>query len=459
MFTPNADKAFAQKLAFKCAQNTNKMFILNVKGQGIHYQLEMVPETIKLGPVLPYDRSAIQEFEIRNPMDQPIEVYSLDFDRQYIEEEEILKRIDNFAANGSNDPLFLSLRRPGGEFWPAIRAQDDNKRKIESLKAEIKQTELKIQENDQEEEKILEHMRTKEHRESNEKQENGEDWPELVEPEKTQEEVSESRNSLTTHKGDLEAKLAEMLTDQLEVKMPPALKEEKKLNVILIGPESSGRTTAANFLAQEHQRCLIRLDQLVDFWQKRGHAMGEEATKYLEDQEVKLQEALAEAEKKKKQKKGKAKDEEEFDPKEYKYLPKELLQKMLAKRLSEDDCNAGAIFDSLESQYWPDQKFAIALICDSVPEQQVEVVLFNFNKENMTMDDSTDNAAADDTANLTEVCTNYRYARRHDPAHIPKDEEENKERREQQESPMSKRPSKVQSSKRKAGDKTKKDPA
>jgi len=56
-------------------------------------------------------------------------------------------------------------------------------------------------------------MRTKEHRESNEKQENGEDWPELVEPEKTQEEVSESRNSLTTHKGDLEAKLAEMLTD------------------------------------------------------------------------------------------------------------------------------------------------------------------------------------------------------------------------------------------------------
>ena len=66
--------------------------------------------------------------------------------------------------------------------------------------------------------------------------------------------------------GELEGKLAEMLTDQLEVKMPPALKEEKKLNVILLGPESSGRTTAATFLAQEQQRCLIRLDQLVDFW-------------------------------------------------------------------------------------------------------------------------------------------------------------------------------------------------
>ena len=29
-------------------------------------------------------------------MDQPIEVYSLDFDKQYIEEEDILKRLDQF---------------------------------------------------------------------------------------------------------------------------------------------------------------------------------------------------------------------------------------------------------------------------------------------------------------------------------------------------------------------------
>ena len=138
------------------------------------------------------------------------------------------------------------------------------------------------------EEKILEYQKTKEHREENPKYENGEDWPELEEPEKTQEEVSEARNLLTTLKGDLEAKLAEMLTDQLEVKMPPALKEDKKLNVILVGPESSGRTTAANFIAQEHQRCLIRLDQLVDFWQKRGHAMADEASKYLEEADARL---------------------------------------------------------------------------------------------------------------------------------------------------------------------------
>jgi hypothetical protein len=128
---------------------------------------------------------------------------------------------------------------------------------------------------------------------------------------------------------------------------------------------------------------------------------------------------------------------------------------MLAKRLAEDDCNAGAIFDSLESQYWPDQKFAIELICDAVPEQQVEVVLFTFNKEKMADESGAaeDGGAAADvgSANMTEVCTNYRYARRNDPAHIPKDEEDKKDKRDQQESPMAKRPSKVQAGKRKAG--------
>jgi len=35
--------------------------------------------------------------EMKNPMEQPIEVYSLDFDKQYIEEEDIIKRIENFT--------------------------------------------------------------------------------------------------------------------------------------------------------------------------------------------------------------------------------------------------------------------------------------------------------------------------------------------------------------------------
>ena len=82
-------------MTFKCKDNL-KQFALNVKGQGIHYQVDPIPDTVQLGPVLPYDASAVQCIELKNPMDQAIEVISQDFDHQFIEEEEILKRLEYF---------------------------------------------------------------------------------------------------------------------------------------------------------------------------------------------------------------------------------------------------------------------------------------------------------------------------------------------------------------------------
>ena len=86
-----------------------------------------MPDTVKLGPVLPYSTSAIACIEMKNPMEIPIEVYSLDFDKQYIEEEEILKRLDQFQPPPAPvnppatpaqvpppiEPMFLPLRLPG----------------------------------------------------------------------------------------------------------------------------------------------------------------------------------------------------------------------------------------------------------------------------------------------------------------------------------------------------------
>jgi hypothetical protein len=39
---------------------------------------------------------------------------------------------------------------------------------------------------------------------------------------------------------------------------------------------------------------MIRLDQLVDFWQKRGHSMAEEATTFLEQKKEELDLAIQE---------------------------------------------------------------------------------------------------------------------------------------------------------------------
>jgi len=115
-----------------------KQFQLNVKGQGINNVVELVPDTIKLGPVLPYDTKSIECFEIVNPMEHPIEIFSLDFDKQYLEEEDIIKRIENFSANGANEPIFLPFRKAGSEFWPSLRKADEIKTKTDAIKQQIK---------------------------------------------------------------------------------------------------------------------------------------------------------------------------------------------------------------------------------------------------------------------------------------------------------------------------------
>ena len=219
-------------------------------------------------------------------------------------------------------------------------------------------------------------------------------------------------------------KLQELLQDSLEVKLPPPVKEENKLNVFLVGPKECGKTTAANYMAQEHQRAIINLDKLYDYFVKRGHPLAELATKFLEEKQEELTQLKEEESKTKKKPKKKGEPVvPEIKDEEYEYLPADLLKQMLTKRLEEEDCNAGVIYDNLESKYWASEKDAINLICEACPSQNVQMVLFHFQKERQgeeevdqeLMDTTSHATSPKDDALYMEVCTNYRYARRHDP--------------------------------------------
>ncbi len=61
-----------------------KHFMVNARGNGLFYKLEVAADHLKLGPVLPYSHLAEAEFTIKNMMDLPIEVFSTDFDRQHV---------------------------------------------------------------------------------------------------------------------------------------------------------------------------------------------------------------------------------------------------------------------------------------------------------------------------------------------------------------------------------------
>ena len=55
------------------------------------------------------------------------------------------------------------------------------------------------------------------------------------------EEVAEARNAANEKHSDIESLLKEKENDKLEVNMTPALKEEKRDNIILLGPEGCGK--------------------------------------------------------------------------------------------------------------------------------------------------------------------------------------------------------------------------
>lgn len=93
-----------------------------------------------------------------------------------------------------------------------------------------------------------------------------------------------------------------------------------------------------------------------------------------------LKEELAKKKKPKKPKPGEI-VEPDYIEADYRYLEKGLLKRMLTKRLEEEDCNAGVIFDNLKSEFWKDEKECIELVCETCPAQNVQMVLFSFQTE------------------------------------------------------------------------------
>ncbi|XP_053479109.1 hydrocephalus-inducing protein homolog [Ictalurus furcatus] len=108
-FSPAEGRTYKERLVIAVAQSTQRILLL-VQGQGLEPQLEFSTSEIELGPVLPYSNGDEVEVLVRNPCPFPIEFYSLDFDRQYLEEERILRLIKGYDAHNI---LLLPPRAPG----------------------------------------------------------------------------------------------------------------------------------------------------------------------------------------------------------------------------------------------------------------------------------------------------------------------------------------------------------
>lgn len=77
------------RIPFKIRQNSDSTLALHVEGYGSEPQIQFDRTLVEFAPVLPFATGSDAEVVIFNPTPYPIEIYSLEFDRQYVEEEEV----------------------------------------------------------------------------------------------------------------------------------------------------------------------------------------------------------------------------------------------------------------------------------------------------------------------------------------------------------------------------------
>ncbi|KAL0967855.1 hypothetical protein UPYG_G00258380 [Umbra pygmaea] len=115
-FSPMEGLAYSQRLVVLVAQSTQRIQLL-VQGQGEEPQLEFSSSVLELEPSLPFSDRVEADVTVRNPCPFPIEFYSLEFDKKYLEEEKILRMMKGFDTQ---NVLLLPPRAPGESLPPEL---------------------------------------------------------------------------------------------------------------------------------------------------------------------------------------------------------------------------------------------------------------------------------------------------------------------------------------------------
>ncbi|KAF5830389.1 hypothetical protein DUNSADRAFT_14652 [Dunaliella salina] len=139
MFTPamHREQPYHQVLPLKVTGNPRTHHLIcSAKGATptVHFQ----PPSVNCGAILPATPTQAPNearFCMHNPCPFPVEVFSLDFDQQYLADEDILQSLgdERFSDNGA---MYLTPLPAGSPLWPELVAEVESKRALERASAE-----------------------------------------------------------------------------------------------------------------------------------------------------------------------------------------------------------------------------------------------------------------------------------------------------------------------------------
>jgi hydrocephalus-inducing protein len=94
-FMPTEERLYEQRIAIRLSQSSQRIMIL-CQGQGQEPQVQFDSQLVEFGPILPHSNGDEHDIVIKNPCAFPIEVYNLEFDRAFLEEEKILRLMKGY---------------------------------------------------------------------------------------------------------------------------------------------------------------------------------------------------------------------------------------------------------------------------------------------------------------------------------------------------------------------------
>lgn len=368
-FMPSDKKPYGMNLKINIVDSASHIICL--KGQGIDLSVNIIPDRITMQPILPYYKYCIEQFYLENNNDVDIEVVSLDYDKQYLEEEKLINSYKVFKKGGSTaviNPLYnnntlnylinynasnnfidLPIRNPGDDIWEIFTNYNN---KLQAKKEEL----LSKVENEKDNisELILKKL-------------NDGKYVEL-------DDVDDSEffyNLYNNYKEDA-------------LKVP----QHKKLNIILIGPKRFGKTSLCNEQLKDHKRSIINIENIIK-WNKDNNYNDtinkvelflEERKKDLEKDKLEREKLLKQA---KTNKKIKVEDLPQIEDKDYLILSKEIWLELLTNRCNNKNNKHGVIFDDLipeesDFNYIENNEVLLEYIEEVLKDQNIKLVCLKF---------------------------------------------------------------------------------
>lgn len=322
-FIPSSDKQYNS--VFEVAMEDNqKKLELACLGQGIVPTLQFIPEEMVFDPCLPYDNMVYKCLEVKNPSEFDIEFFSLDFDKQYLEEDKIMAIYEPLQKP---EGVSLAVRRPGDMLWPEMRSY----------------------------------------------------YSVFVDNQKMNAVISQIRDNKDLPEDEKVAKIAELEKDRRilkeETKYPMAIEEAARRYVIIWGPKKCGKSQLAKLLSEKQQRGLVDFSQILQWNLENGTPAGTKAKEYLQKRTEEKDLMVIEKEKlRKKQPKRKGQEEENLYLERYEWINDEILSDLIKERLKAKDCNAGAVFDNLFGSFIENELVAIKAIMSCCQNSTTQLI-------------------------------------------------------------------------------------